>query len=214
MAAAANEQMDRFDGESGAGAPERAQNFLALAQMVGGASKSALPPVHSWDPPSCGDIGLEILRDGAWRHQGDPIPRESLVKLFASLLRRDPDGQHWVVTPVEKAPVKVACTPFIAVALQVEHRGTPEQTVACVTQLGDLVVVGAETPLRVEIDPVTSEPLPLVTVRHGPVNGLEARVTRACFFDLVELAHTRGSDAIVRSQGVDFALGSVDDTTP
>ncbi len=213
MASAADDKIDRIERPDTSMVDVKGFDFASLAKSVGGSLK-APAPVHRWDPPSCGDIGLEILKDGVWRYQGSPIGRQRLVKLFASVLKRDEHGAYWVVTPVEKAPVKVECAPFLAVALDVKHQGETDQAIAFVTNLGDVAEIGPNHPLRVDHNVATGEPLPFVTVRHGPDNGLEALVTRSCFYDLVNLADLDGDMLVVRSAGCAFPLGSVHEAKP
>jgi hypothetical protein len=140
-------------------------------------------PVERWDPPYCGDIGLSISRDGRWHYQGGAIPRPALVKLFARVLRRDADGRFYLVTPAEKVDVAVADAPFLAVELQASGTGR-EQTLHFRTNVDDVVRCGSDHPLRfVEGEP-GSGLKPYVHVRGR----LEALVSRALVYDLVELA--------------------------
>ncbi|MEM6535456.1 MAG: DUF1285 domain-containing protein [Pseudomonadota bacterium] len=165
-----------------------------------------LPPVHLWNPEHCGDIQMEIRRDGSWWHEGTRIGRERLVKLFSRILRKDPDGQIYLVTPYEKVIVHVEDAPFLAV--RVDRAGTPgrDQILAFTTNLGDVSLAGSEAPIRVETDPDTREPSPYVLIRGG----LEAKLTRAAFYDLVNLAvedESRPGLLGVWSQGTFFELG-------
>ena len=169
----------------------------ALAEQLGGGSGPR--PVELWNPPHCGEIDIRILRDGHWLHEGRPIPRESLVRLFASVLRRDPDG-YYLVTPVEKLRIAVEDAPFLAVG--VEQAG---ETLRFVTNLGDLIEAGPDHPLRVETDG-EGRPRPYLRVRGG----LEARLTRPVFYELAALAEIRDGEATVRSHGEIFSLGRVE----
>lgn len=156
---------------------ERLQDLLKNADGPGAA------PVDLWNPPYCGDIGLAISRDGRWHYQGSPIPRPALVKLFARVLRRDDDGRFYLVTPVEKVDVAVADAPFLAVEMEVVGEGQ-SQALLFRTNVDDVVRCGPEHPLRfVEVDP-ESGLKPYVRVRGR----LDALVTRALVYDLVELA--------------------------
>ena len=94
------------------------QNMIAQAQKADGGS-DGLPPVHLWEPDYCGDIGLHIARDGQWYYAGSPIGRKRLVRLFSTILRHDDDGEHYLVTPVEKIRVGVEDAPFVATLMQV-----------------------------------------------------------------------------------------------
>ena len=146
-------------------------------------------PVESWEPPYCGDIGMAIRRDGTWVYQNSPIGRAALVKLFASILRKDADGQTYLVTPAEKVDVDVEDAPFLAVEMAVEGSGD-KQVLTFRTNVDDVVTVGAEHPLRFCRQDPTGGLKPYVLVRGR----LEALVTRAVYADLVELAVPRAGD--------------------
>jgi len=156
-----------------------------------------LPPVHLWHPEHCGEIDIVIRADGTWMHEGSPIGRRELVRLFSTVLRRDPDGYH-LVTPVEKMRIRVEDLPFRAVAM--ERRG---DALVFTTDVGDEVTADADNPIVVETDPTTGEPAPRIHVRRG----LEARIARAIFYDLVEMAEVVDDRLAVRSAGQTFALG-------
>lgn len=165
-----------------------------------------LPPVHLWNPQNCGDIQMEIRADGSWWHEGVKIKRERLVKLFSRILRKDSDGQIYLVTPYEKVIVHVEDAPFVAV--RVDRAGTPgpDQTLAFTTNLGDVALAGIEQPIRVETDSVTLEPSPYILVRGG----LEAKLSRPVFYELANMAeaHEGCANALgVWSQGQFFELG-------
>ena len=165
-----------------------------------------LPPVHLWNPERSADINMEIRADGSWWHEGDPINRERLVKLFSRILRKDEDGSVWLVTPYEKVIVHVADAPFLAVRVERAGEAGPQQTLAFVTNLGDVTLAGPDAPLRVETDPETGEPSPSVLVRGQ----LEAKLARSVFYELANMAEPApdGSDMLgVWSQGVFFPLG-------
>ena len=165
-----------------------------------------LPPVHLWNPERSADINMEIRADGSWWHEGDPINRERLVKLFSRILRKDEDGSVWLVTPYEKVIVHVADAPFLAVRVERAGEAGPQQTLAFVTNLGDVTLAGPDAPLRVETDPETGEHSPYVLVRGQ----LEAKLARPVFYELANMAEPApdGSDMLgVWSQGVFFPLG-------
>ncbi len=161
----------------------RIQGLEALLRSQDG---QAPAPVESWDPPYCGDIGMAIKADGTWLYQGSPIGRIALVKLFARVLRRDADGRFFLVTPAEKVDVAVEDAPFLAVELQVDGEG-PGQTLTFRTTLDDVVRCGPAAPLRFETEPGSGGLKPYVHVRGR----LEALVSRALYYDLVELAVPR-----------------------
>ena len=164
-----------------------------------------LPPVELWNPPVCADIGMEIRTDGSWWHEGARIVRQPLIDLFATVLRKDADGQTWLVTPGEKIIVHVQDAHFLGTRVdQVETSlGT---AIALTTNVGDLVAIGPEHPLRVVIDADTGAPRPYVTVRGY----LEARILRAPFYELVSLGQERDGQFEIISQGVAYPLGALE----
>jgi uncharacterized protein len=153
----------------------------------------------------CGDLEMRIARDGTWSYRGSPIGRLPLVKLFASVLRREADGRYWLVTPAERGHIEVEDVPFLGVALTVEGDGCNQQLIFR-TNLDEFVTAGADNPLRVETA-ADGEPAPYILVRDG----LEARLARPVFYDLVELGtEEQVGDTIqfgVWSQGMFFRLG-------
>ncbi len=154
-----------------------------LAAALGTLPARGHPPVESWSPPYCGDIGMRIAADGSWYHQGGPINRPALVKLFASVLRKDADGRSYLVTPVEKYDVVVEDAHFLAVELAAEGSGS-EQVLYFRTNVDDLVCCGKGHPLRFGRDPRSGGLKPYLLVRGR----LEALLTRACYMELVALA--------------------------
>lgn len=185
--------------------PATLQDFLAELQRSGGTAPGrAPPPVDRWNPPDCGDAGIEILADGTWIHEGVRMTREALVRLFASILRRDDDGVTYLVTPVEKVRVKVADAPFTAVRVDRLGEGR-DQRLVFTTNVGDQTVAGPERPIRVTFSD-DGTPRPYVRVRGR----LDARVLRAPFYEMVEWAEA-GPDGRLTlwSDGVPFDLGNV-----
>lgn len=159
-----------------------------------------LPPVDAWNPQRCGHSGMRIARDGTWFHEGEPIRRPAMVRLFSTVLRREPDGTHVLVTPAEKLDIEVEWTAFRAVTMTREATGR-DQRIAFGLDTGDAVILGPEHPLRI----VKTEqgPSPRILVRHG----LEAELTRAVYYELAELAIAGGEDPPgVWSSGAFFAL--------
>jgi hypothetical protein len=177
---------------------------LASLQRDAAAGRK-LPPVEKWNPQHCGDIDIRIARDGTWFHNGTPIGRRELVRLFSTILRKDADGYH-LVTPVEKMRIVVDDAPFLAVLLRVEGEGR-EQRLVFTTNVGDETVAGPDNPIRVETDAKTEEPAPYVHVRRG----LEAKIARAVFYQLADMAvpgEGGGEGPLgVWSDGVFFPLG-------
>ena len=184
--------------ENGPKSQTKSSNPLEeVAKAAKQAPGRGLPPVHLWHPAHCGDIDILIRADGVWMHEGSPIGRPELVRLFSTILRKDPDGYH-LVTPVEKLKIKVEDLPFRATQL----KGRDGKLVFT-TDRGDEVVVSETNPLVVDTDPVTGEPSPRVLVRGD----LWARVVRAVFYDLVEQAEEIDGALAVRSGDDVFALG-------
>jgi len=162
-----------------------------------------LPPVEKWNPERCGHSAMRIARDGTWYHEGTPISRSAMVRLFSTVLRREPDGRHVLVTPVEKLDIDVESTAFRAIAMRVEGHGR-DQRIAFALDSGDAVMLGADHPLNViETDQGLS---PRILVRHG----LEAELSRPVYYELAELAlaDVNGGTGIW-SCGTFFPLGSV-----
>lgn len=181
-------------------------NVTLAAIMKGVDEQRPLPPVHLWNPTNCGDIRMEIRRDGSWWHEGTRIGREKMVRLFSTILRKDEDGEIYLVTPYEKVIVHVEDAPFIAIRVDVAGEPGHEQTLVFSTNLGDVAVAGADLPLRVETDAETLEPSPYVLVRGG----LEAKLTRPVFYELADMAVPNPDDASrlgVWSGGVFFDIG-------
>ncbi|CAN7407689.1 DUF1285 domain-containing protein [Neorhizobium sp. LjRoot104] len=165
--------------------------LISRASEQTGDGKRGLPPVERWNPPFCGDIDMEIRADGTWFYMGTPIGRAPLVRLFSTVLRRDEDGRTYLVTPVEKVGIRVVDAPFLAVEMQVTQReGRPVLTFR--TNVGDVVEAGAEHPLRFEISGENRELKPYVLVRGR----LEALVSRAVMYDLVELGEAIVIDGV------------------
>ena len=163
-------------------------------------------PVERWNPPFCGDAGIEIRADGSWWHEGARMERERLVKLFASILRKDDDGETYLVTPGERQRIQVADAPFLAV--RADRRGeVRDQVVAFTTNLDEVVAAGPARPIRVACAE-DGEPRPYVLVRGR----LEARILRAPFYELADWAVEEPSDEGPRlglwSQGAFFPLGT------
>lgn len=158
--------------------------------------KRGLPPVHLWKPERSGTIDIVIRKDGSWVHEGGVIGREALVRLFSTILRKDPDGT-WLVTPVEKLRITVEDAPFTAV--RVDRAG---EALRFTTNVGDEVEAGPDHPIRIETG-ADGEPRPYVHVRGG----LEALITRPVFYELAEMAQERGGELGVVSNGAWFGLG-------
>lgn len=173
---------------------------LSLAELQKLIDERRLPPVEKWNPERCGHSGMRIARDGTWYHEGSPIERPAMVRLFSTVLRREPDGRHVLVTPVEKLDIEVESTAFRAVAMHSEGTGRA-RLIAFQLDSGDAVVLGPEHPLQI-ID-TDRGPSPRILVRYG----LEAELTRPVYYELAELALAEGADRPgVWSDGVYFPL--------
>ncbi|HZV84320.1 MAG TPA: DUF1285 domain-containing protein, partial [Brevundimonas sp.] len=151
--------------------------LAGIAEAARQAPGRGLPPVHLWNPAHCGDIDIVIQRDGVWMHEGSPIGRPELVRLFSTVLRKDADG-YVLVTPGEKLSIRVEDLPFRAVS--VSRRG---EALAFSTDVGDELEAGRDHPIVVDTHPDTGQPSPSVRVRAD----LWARIERSVFYELVEM---------------------------
>lgn len=175
---------------------------ISLAELEKLLGERRLPPVDLWHPELCGHSNMRIARDGTWYHEGAAIRRPAMVRIFSSVLRREADGRHVLVTPVEKLDIEVEATAFRAVEMQNEGEG-PDRRIAFKLDVGDAVILDAGHPLR--IVQTDHGPSPRLAVRHG----LEAELSRAIYYELVELALAEGSDPVgIWSSGTFFALGA------
>lgn len=171
---------------------------ISLAELQKLIEQRRLPPVDLWNPERCGNSGMRIASDGTWYHDGAPIRRPEMVRLFSSVLKREPDGRHVLVTPVEKLDIDVEATAFRAVEMRSEGEGR-ERRIAFGLDSGDAVTLDEEHPLL--IIEAKQGPSPRLLVRHG----LEAELSRAVYYDLAELALAEGSNGIW-SYGAFFPL--------
>jgi len=159
------------------------QSLAELASAI--EARGGPPPVDRWNPKHCGHSGMRIARDGTWFHEGRPIKRPAMVRLFASVLRREPDGSHVLVTPAEKLIIDVEATAFRAT--QMTMAGMREQRrIGLTLDSGDAVIVGSAHPLTV-LD-TADGPSPRVAVRFG----LEAELARPLYYELAEIALAEG----------------------
>jgi hypothetical protein len=161
----------------------------------------------------CGDFAIRIGRDGTWHYRGSPIGRKELVCLFASVLKREADGSYVLETPVERGRIEVEDAPFVAVEMfwrdcadPFVPNPTPRQCLTFRTNLDEMVTADSHHPIRVAVDPKSREPRPYITVRPG----LEARISRAVFYEMVALAQpetVEGRTVLgVWSEGVFFPI--------
>jgi uncharacterized protein len=176
---------------------------LSLAEIIQALAEKRLPPVDQWHPTHCGPSDMRIARDGSWFHQGGRINRPAMVKLFASILRREGDGSYVLVTPGEKLDIIVEDAPFIAVEVKSEGEGK-SRTLAFRLNTDDLVVAGPANPIRV----VTHDdgPHPYLMVRGR----MEALIARPVYYELAELAVVEDAEPLgLWSSGAFFALDAV-----
>ncbi len=181
-------------------APPADLSGLSLAEIAKLAGEAKLPPVASWNPTHCGDSEMRIARDGTWFHQGSPIARAAMVKLFSTILRRERSGSYVLVTPVEKLDIQVEDAPFVAVEVKSEGDGDARR-LAFRLNTGDLIVAGPEHPLRFEDK--ADGPHPYLLVRDR----LEALVARSVYYELANAAIEEGADPPgLWSDGVFFPI--------
>jgi hypothetical protein len=173
---------------------------LSLDEIVRLAEQRKRPPVESWNPTHCGHSGMRIARDGTWFHEGSPIGRPAMVRLFSTILRREPGGGFVLVTPAEKLDIDVEDAPFIAVEVKSEGEGE-QRMLAFRLNTGDMILADRDHRLRFVAK--EGEPRPYLEVR----NGLDAVLARPVFYELAELALAEGQRPIgLWSGGTFFAL--------
>ncbi len=176
--------------------------FSLASQMADLSNGRGLPPVDKWNPDYCGEIDMVIRHDGIWFHEGTPIGRPQLVKLFSTVLKKEQD-EYFLVTPVEKMKITVEDVPFLAVDLEVEEPDGDNQRLVFKTYVGDTVTASAAHKIvfrrgKTEAD----ELVPYVHIRAG----LEARLSRPVYYQLAELAE--GDPAFIKSCGAEFPFGT------
>ena len=175
---------------------------LSLPEIAALVAQQRLPPVERWTPTHCGDSEMRIARDGTWFHQGSPIGRPAMVRLFSTILRREPDGGYVLVTPVEKLDIAVDDLPFQAVEVKAEGTGG-DTALAFRLNTGEFVTADSAHPIAFEEGP--DGPLPSIFVRGG----LSARIVRPVYYELATRAIDEGADpAGVWSGGVFFPLAA------
>ena len=189
-------------------AKEGQSGLDAITGSLARATAKGPPPVERWNPPFCGDLDMRIAADGTWFYLKTPIGRPALVKLFASVLKREGDS-YFLVTPVEKCGISVDDAPFLAVELKIED-AAEGRVLHFRTNVDDWVACGPDHVLRFEPEAGTGGLKPYLHVRRD----LWAKVTRALFFDLVELGEERDVDSEmmfgVSSMGMFFPMAPAD----
>ncbi|WP_298253995.1 DUF1285 domain-containing protein [Bradyrhizobium sp.] len=192
---------------------EPVQSLDGLTAAAKGAAKTdatgkSLPPVHLWNPPFCGDLDMRISADGTWYYMGTPIGRPALVRLFSTILKRE-DGKHFLVTPVEKVGIRVDDAPFLAVEM-IKEQGEQGQSLRFRTNVDDWVACDSAHPLRFEAS-ADGGLMPYLHVRAD----LWAKVTRALYYDLVDIGEERMVDGRemfgVTSSGTFFAMADAEE---
>lgn len=155
----------------------------AIADQIRADAKNlSRPPIEQWHPELSGDIDIVVNRKGEWLYQGKAIPREAIVRLFSTILRREDDGHFYLVTPVEKWRIQVEDTPLLAHTLTSEGEGEA-RNLSVTTNVGEILAIDDEHPLCVGTYPETGEPRPVIKLPHG----LEARLVTSAYYDLAEL---------------------------
>ncbi|WP_347138651.1 DUF1285 domain-containing protein [Paracoccus sp. SSK6] len=173
---------------------DKAVSAEGIAAAASKAAKGGLPPVHLWNPPFCGDLDMEIRADGTWFHEGTPIGRPAMVRLFSTILKREGD-RFFLVTPVEKVGIRVVDAPFVAVDADIRP-----DAITFTTNVGDTVLAGPDNPVTLRGTP--DEPRPYVHVRAG----LEALIDRKTFYRLAAAAIEQDGRSGIRSGGAFFPL--------
>jgi uncharacterized protein len=190
--------------------PDRSLDGLTTAARNAASANSAgkgLPPVHLWNPPFCGDLDMRIASDGTWFYMGTPIGRPALVRLFSTILKRE-DGKHFLVTPVEKVGIRVDDAPFLAVEMLREGEGQ-KRTLRFRTNVDDWVDCDGAHGLRFKVA-ADGGLTPYLHVRAD----LWAKVTRAIYYDLVDIGEERVVDGRpmfgIASGGAFFAMADAE----
>ena len=185
--------------------PERRQPIEAQGKSLADLAKTieergGPPPVDQWHPSHCGDSEMRIARDGSWYHQGSPINRPAMVRLFSTVLRREPDGSHVLVTPAEKLSIEVESTAFRATQMTMTGEGD-QRRIGLTLDSGDALIIGPDHPLNVTDTP--DGPSPRVAVRFG----LQAELSRPLYYELADIALVEGHNPPgVWSDGAFFPL--------
>lgn len=159
---------------------------ISIADLEKRIKERRLPPVDQWNPQHCGHSGMRIARDGTWYHENSPIRRPEMVRLFSTILRREPDGRHLLVTPVERLDIDVESTAFRAVEMRRDGEGS-DQILSFRLDNDEVVILGRSNPLHVLA--TDHGPSPRLFVRHG----LEAELTRSVYYELADIALAAGT---------------------
>ena len=172
-------------------------------------NQAAMTCKQAWNPARQGEIDIRIAADGNWYHEGRRFQRASLVKLFASVLRREQE-EYFLVTPAEKLRIRVEDAPFVATLVE-KISADGDTAIVFTTNLDERILLDGDHGLRIETDPESGAPRPYVQMHAG----LEALIGRNAFFDLINFAEERERDGatylVVKSLGQEFELGSIDE---
>jgi len=180
-----------------------------LQQINAHTSKASLPPVEQWNPDFCGDMNMQIKANGQWWHEGTPIGRKKLFKLFSTIIKKENDD-YFLVTPVEKIGIQVEWQPFVIIDFEILTIDGVK-----VFQLTDNCdnVMLLEKQNQLEFSLFNNERLPIINVRRN----LFASFTRSCYYRLIECAESveKKEKTIIRiqSNGLIFILGEVDENS-
>jgi len=198
LLARATPRNDEFVPETRPPLEAQGHSLAELAKAIEG--RGGPPPVNRWNPDHCGHSGMRIARDGSWYHESRLISRPAMVRLFASVLRREPDGSHVLVTPVEMLTIDVETTAFRATQMTMAGEGQSRR-IGLTLDSGDALIVGPGQPLTIVDTP--EGPSPRVAVRFG----LEAELVRPLYYELAEIALAEGHNPPgVWSDGAFFPL--------
>ena len=177
-----------------------------LEQILERINNQSFPPVHLWNPPLSGEMDMRIAADGSWFYQDSKIERQSMVKLFSTILKRETDD-YFLITPVEKFKIRVDDAPFVAV--EVDKLASDTQTLLFRTNVDDEVIADEDHQIKVEVDSTTDAPRPYLHIR----NGLNALIHRNVFYQLIDWAEEKidknGSKLTIKSNGQEFELGRI-----
>ncbi|MCI5044716.1 MAG: DUF1285 domain-containing protein [Aquisalinus sp.] len=181
--------------------------FALASRMSDLSAGTGLPPVDKWNPDYCGEIDMVIRKDGLWFHEGTPIGRPQLVRLFSTVLKREAED-YFLVTPVEKLKITVEDAPFLAVDMNVTDQGTPQQQLHFRTNVGDEIIAGPENALIFRTGDAAEELVPYLHVRRG----LEAKLSRPVYYQLAELV--AGDPPCILSNSTTFSFAPSEEGAP
>lgn len=189
--------------------PEIKEMPKGLQALISRAGQSkSLPPIHLWNPEFCGDLDMQIKRDGSWYYMGTPILREALVHLFSTVLKQEEDGKYYLVTPVEKIGLTVEDAPFVGVEMDI-HQQDGEQVITIRTNCGDVVEAGPDNPIRFVQRQEDGGLKPYILVRDR----LEALFARTLVHELAPHLQERegqgGRVVGIESRGAFFVVDTV-----